>query len=207
MPRRSARDPERGALGRRAGAAGAVALAAILLGAGPGGAQDPEAAFRATLEALPRSVFHIVAEGETLATIAEYYLGDPKLAPQLLAANRVRLKDRRRLVPGMTIEVPVPRDWQPREPLEHWRARALKAAKPRPAPGGTPAAAPRPARTPPAAAAKPTPEPARIVIVPAAPTPSPVPSPAVGPAATPGAPPRPGVMPGGTPAPAGTPRQ
>jgi len=103
-----------------------IVLGTILLGSRAAGAQDPDAAFKGALEALPRSVFHSVAEGETLATIAAYYLGDPKQAPKILAANRDRLKDPRRLVPGMTIEVLVPSDWQPREPLDQWRARNLK---------------------------------------------------------------------------------
>lgn len=175
-----------------------IVLGTILLGSRAAGAQDPDAAFKGALEALPRSVFHSVAEGETLATIAAYYLGDPKQAPKILAANRDRLKDPRRLVPGMTIEVLVPSDWQPREPLDQWRARNLKPAKPRPSPAPAPAAAPTPATPPAAAPVRRTPDPARIVIVPL-PPPTPAPTPA--PTASPGGTPRPAPGPAGTPRP------
>lgn len=51
---------------------------------------------------------HTVARGDTLSGIAKHYLGDTKLAPLILDANRDVLTDPSKIEVGMTLRIPRP---------------------------------------------------------------------------------------------------
>ncbi|HEY2675834.1 MAG TPA: LysM peptidoglycan-binding domain-containing protein [Steroidobacteraceae bacterium] len=60
----------------------------------------------ASIEPGTHTRYHIVKRGETLATIAAAYFGNPLLSQSLLDANRDVLAAPEALVPGQTLRIP-----------------------------------------------------------------------------------------------------
>jgi nucleoid-associated protein YgaU len=75
-----------------------------------GGATAPATtniAVRDPLAAPPPSRAHVVREGETLSEIAAATLGSSRRWPELVAANRDRIADPDRVMPGTELRIPV----------------------------------------------------------------------------------------------------
>jgi nucleoid-associated protein YgaU len=64
-------------------------------------------AVRDPLAAPPPSRAHVVREGETLSEIAAATLGSSRRWPELVAANRDRIADPDRVMPGTELRIPV----------------------------------------------------------------------------------------------------
>ena len=85
-------------------------LAAALAMGGVWLATTPEngiSSSTATLEEIPTFRSYRVDQGDTLGTIAERELGDPKRWKEIVSHNRSTLPDPNRLEVGMTLELPL----------------------------------------------------------------------------------------------------
>jgi nucleoid-associated protein YgaU len=54
----------------------------------------------------PYTQFHVVAEGDTLASIAEYFYGGAEFSGKILEANRDTLPSSESLRPGQRLIIP-----------------------------------------------------------------------------------------------------
>jgi len=89
---------------------GDLRLSYILVAANPKVASDTDELLQDQEIRIPKTLAHIVQEGDTLEKIAEERLKDPDRVPDIVKANAEALGDPPTLKPGMKLEIPLLED-------------------------------------------------------------------------------------------------
>ncbi|MFQ5840316.1 MAG: hypothetical protein ACE5HK_06315 [Candidatus Methylomirabilales bacterium] len=72
---------------------------------------------------LPVEALHLVEPGDYLYLLAGYYYDDPRQWERIYRTNRDRIKKPSLLEKGLILRIPLPPNWERKEPYQAWKAR------------------------------------------------------------------------------------